>query len=115
MCRQIRGYGTRSVPTTDPVGRDQAEIADHLATSAERLQAQGIAQTEAQPESQEKFGDPQTISRRCYWIKQGDALMFRTAVIALLRSSAWPSANGSSPRYRGQRKWPSRWPCWPSN
>src|SRR5437773_2776108 len=35
-------------------------------------------------QSQEKFGDPATITRRCYWIKQGDALMFRTATIVLL-------------------------------
>src|SRR6266404_398554 len=82
--------GTRSVPTTDPVAPDpaaieiQAEIDDHLATAAERLQSQGFAENEARQKSQQKFGDAAAISRRCYWIKQGDALMFRSAVILLL-------------------------------
>src|SRR4051812_24538015 len=78
-------YGTRSVPPADPVAVEiEAEIADHLATAAEQLQSQGLAADQAQQKSQEKFGDPASIGRRCYWIKQGDYLMFRALVIALL-------------------------------
>jgi hypothetical protein len=80
-----QGDGTRRVPTTDPIAAQiEAEIADHLATSAELLEAQGIAAGAARRQTQEKFGDVATIGRRCYWIKQGDTLMFRTAVILLL-------------------------------
>jgi type II secretory pathway pseudopilin PulG len=69
----------------DPIAAEiQAEINDHLATSAEQLQSHGATSAEARAQSQEQFGDAATISRRCYWIKQGDALMFRTAVIVLL-------------------------------
>jgi type II secretory pathway pseudopilin PulG len=62
----------------------QAEIEDHLSTAAERLQSQGLAESDARQKSHEKFGDAAAISRRCYWIKQGDAVMFRAAVIGLL-------------------------------
>src|SRR5205085_6116348 len=69
----------------DPAAAEiQAEIDDHLSTAAERLRSQGLPENLARQQSQEKFGDALAISRRCYWIKQGDALMFRTAVIALL-------------------------------
>src|SRR5438552_17450825 len=69
----------------DPIAAQiEVEIADHLATAVERLKAQGLPSAEAQRTSQQKFGDTAAISRRCYWIKQGDALMFRTAVILLL-------------------------------
>jgi hypothetical protein len=79
------------VPTTlgDPVAAQiAAEIADHLATAAERLQARGVSPGEVQEKSQEKFGDAATISRRCYWIQQGDFLMFRGALIVLLSALA---------------------------
>jgi cell division protein FtsB len=72
-------------PGNDPVAAEiQAEIADHLATAAEKLQSQGLPTVEAREKSQAKFGDADLIGRRCYWIKQGDALMFRTAIIVLL-------------------------------
>jgi type II secretory pathway pseudopilin PulG len=72
-------------PGDDPIAAEiQAEITDHLATAAEQLQSQGAAPNEARQRSQAKFGDAAAISRRCYWIKQGDTLMFRTAIIALL-------------------------------
>src|SRR4051794_21930717 len=71
--------------TTDPIAVEiQAEIADHLATAAEQLQSQGLGADLARQKSQEQFGDVAAATRRCYWIKQGDALMFRTAVIVLL-------------------------------
>src|SRR6266850_1710062 len=76
---------TLRVPSPDPIAAEiRAEINDHLATTAEQLESQGLAADVAQQKSQEKFGDPATITRRCYWIKQGDALMFRAAVIVLL-------------------------------
>src|SRR5262245_60969693 len=69
----------------DPAAAEiQAEIHDHLATAAEQLQSQGATPEQARQTSQRKFGDAAAVSRRCYWIKQGDALMFRTAVILLL-------------------------------
>src|SRR5262245_23931133 len=71
--------------SADPIaGEIQAEIHDHLATAAEQLQSQGATSAEAHAQPQQKFGNAAAISRRCYWIKQGDALMFRTAVILLL-------------------------------
>jgi hypothetical protein len=74
--------GTRSVPATgDEIA---AEIADHLATATERLQARGVAPDAAQQQAAKKFGDAAAIGRRCYWIQHGDSLMFRYAVIALL-------------------------------
>jgi len=77
--------GAPSTPASDPAAAEiRAEIDDHLATSAEQLQSQGLAPHQARQLSQEKFGDPTAITRRCYWIKQGDTLMFRTAVILLL-------------------------------
>src|SRR4051812_4130527 len=81
------GEGGQNSPSgpTDPIAAEiQAEIADHLATAAEKLQSQGLSTNEAREKSHSKFGDPETISRRCYWIKQGDALMFRTTTIVLL-------------------------------
>ncbi len=73
------------LPGNDPVAAEiQAEIADHLATATEKLQSQGIASNEAREKSEAKFGDAATIGRRCYWIKQGDFLMFHTATIVLL-------------------------------
>jgi hypothetical protein len=69
----------------DPIAAEiQAEINDHLATAAEQLQSRGATAEQARQTSQQEFGNATAISRRCYWIKQGDALMFRTAVILLL-------------------------------
>src|SRR5438045_1954912 len=83
--RQQQTGGQSPPYAPDPIAAEiQAEIDDHLATAAEQLQSQGIATQEALQKSQQKFGDAAAISRRCYWIKQGDALMFRTAVILLL-------------------------------
>ena len=77
--------GTRSVPTTDPIAAQiEAEIADHLATSAERLTAAGTPTDEAQRQTRKKFGDVAAIGRRCWWIQQGDALMFRGAIVSLI-------------------------------
>jgi hypothetical protein len=73
------------LPATDPIAAEiKAEISDHLATAAEQLASQGVAADEARQRSEEKFGDPFAIGRRCYWIRQGDTLMFRTVIIVLL-------------------------------
>lgn len=76
--------GALRVPSPDPAGEIEAEIADHLATAAERLEQQGLAADAAKRRAEENFGDPAAISRRCFWIKQGDTVMFRSAVIGLL-------------------------------
>jgi len=60
------------------------EIADHLATAADQLQKSGISAADARQKAEEAFGDREAISRRCYWIKAGDTVMFRAAVIGLL-------------------------------
>jgi hypothetical protein len=74
-----------AAPATDPVAAEiEAEISDHLTTAAEQLRSQGLAADEAFRKSEKRFGDATAIGRRCYWIRQGDTLMFRTAVIVLL-------------------------------
>jgi type II secretory pathway pseudopilin PulG len=89
----------------DPVANQiEAEIADHLATSAEQLEAQGAHSDDARRISQEKFGDPAAIGRRCYWIKQGDYLMFRTAVILLLTVVCLVLALAVFSSWRSQRQ-----------
>lgn len=71
--------------SADPVIEEiEAEIRDHLATAAEQLQARGASPAEAHEKTQALFGDAYAIGRRCYWIKQGDTLMFRAAVVLLL-------------------------------
>jgi hypothetical protein len=62
----------------------EAEIFDHLATSAEKLTAAGASADEARRQTQEKFGDARAIGRRCWWIKQGDTLMLRGTLIGLI-------------------------------
>lgn len=82
---QANSTSSNSADPRDQVANAiDAEIADHLATSSDRLLAQGLDAHAARKQSQEQFGDVAAISRRCYWIKQGDYLMFRTAVIILL-------------------------------
>lgn len=79
--------GDREQPASgvDPVAAQiEAEIADHLATSAEQLAAGGLTPADARLQTQEKFGDIAAIGRRCWWIKQGDSLMFRGAIISLI-------------------------------
>jgi hypothetical protein len=71
------------LPAT-PADAVDAEIADHLATAAAQLQAQGTPPEAAQRAAQEKFGDVASIRRHCYWIDHGETLMFRTAVLVLL-------------------------------
>src|SRR6476660_5307031 len=96
-------------PGDDPVAAEiQAEIADHLATAAEKLQSQGLPTDQAQQKSQAQFGDPANIGRRCYWIKQGDALMFRTAIIVLLTLLSCALGAMAFNGYRSQRQMAER-------
>src|SRR5258707_15214770 len=78
--------GDRDAPApADPLATEiEAEIADHLATAAERLEAHGVSSRDDRQKSQDRFGDAIVIGRRCYWIKQGDTLMFRGALLILL-------------------------------
>jgi hypothetical protein len=81
----LPGDRERPAAPVDPVAAQiEAEFADHLATSTERLTSQGASPGEAGRRSQEKFGDAAAIGRRCWWIQQGDALMFRVAVVSLI-------------------------------
>ena len=69
----------------DPVAAEiQAEINDHLATAAERHRSAGLGEAESREKAREAFGDVREIGRRCYWIKQGDSLMYRGAIALLL-------------------------------
>src|SRR5205823_389692 len=70
----------------------------------EQLQSQGLAADIAREKSQEQFGDPATIKGRCYWIKQGDALMFRTATIVLLALLCLALGFTTFGSYRSQRQ-----------
>ena len=68
-------------PTAEQIA---AELADHLAASAQELSRQGVPAAEAARQAQEKFGDVETVSRQCYWVQQGDTIMFRRLTIALV-------------------------------
>jgi len=61
-----------------------AEIADHLASAVAQFQAQGAPPAAAERTAHDRFGDVTAIRRRCYWIHEGESLMFRTAVLVLL-------------------------------
>lgn len=77
----------RSVPSSFPLSPREAieaEIADHLASAAEALQDQGTPRGEALRLAHARFGDVESIRRRCYWVQQGDTIMFRTVVVLFL-------------------------------
>jgi hypothetical protein len=80
---QPAAEGTPRVPPTSADAID-AEIADHLASTAERLAAHGAPPEAARQAAHQHFGDVPSIRRRCYWIREGESLMFRTAVLVLL-------------------------------
>lgn len=61
-----------------------AEIADHLATAADDLVRRGEAKDHAARTAIARFGDVARIKRQCWWIHNGEDVMFRTAGIALL-------------------------------
>jgi hypothetical protein len=61
-----------------------AEIADHLAAAADDLVRRGQAEDEATRAALARFGDVARIKRQCWWIHNGEDVMFRTAGIALL-------------------------------
>ncbi|HEV7225898.1 MAG TPA: hypothetical protein VGN42_24540, partial [Pirellulales bacterium] len=63
-----------------------AEIADHLATAAADIARRGQGLDEAEAISRERFGDVAGVRRKCWWIQQGDQIMFRWLGMALLAS-----------------------------
>jgi hypothetical protein len=68
-------------PTAEQIS---AELADHLAASAGELERRGIPAADAEAQAREKFGDVSAVSRQCYWVQQGDTIMFRRVTIALV-------------------------------
>jgi cytochrome c-type biogenesis protein CcmH/NrfF len=61
-----------------------AEIADHLSAAASDLVRRGEAEEQAARLALARFGDVARVKRRCWWIHNGEEVMFRTAGIALL-------------------------------
>lgn len=61
-----------------------AEIADHLAAAADDLVRRGEAEDQAARMAIARFGDVARVKRQCWWIHNGEDVMFRTAGIALL-------------------------------
>jgi len=74
---------------TSPGSRDvsdaiAAEIQDHLASAAEKIARQGTDDEQARQLAAKNFGNPEQIQRRCWWIQQGDQVMFRGIAVTLL-------------------------------
>ncbi len=61
-----------------------AEIADHLAAAAGDFMRRGEAEDQAARLALARFGDVAHVKRKCWWIHNGEDVMFRTAGIALL-------------------------------
>ncbi|HEV3137886.1 MAG TPA: permease prefix domain 1-containing protein [Pirellulales bacterium] len=61
-----------------------AEIADHLAAAANDLVRRGEAEEQAARLALARFGDVARVKRQCWWIHNGEEVMFRTVGIALL-------------------------------
>ena len=61
-----------------------AEIADHLAAAARDLLRRGEAEDQADRLALARFGDVARVKRQCWWIHNGEEVMFRTAGIGLL-------------------------------
>jgi hypothetical protein len=78
-----------AVASGDPeVAAIRAEISDHLATAAERLEAEGASPAESQRAAAAAFGDVGEVGRRVYWIRQGDVLIWRGAIALLVAGLA---------------------------
>ena len=61
-----------------------AEFEDHLASAAAALAQRGAGVDDAQRLAGQAFGDVTLIKRRCWWIQQGDRVMFRAVTIGLM-------------------------------
>lgn len=88
-----RSGGDRSVgdaaASADPeAAAIQAEIGDHLATAAERHEAAGASPAESRQAAVAEFGDVGEVGRRVYWIRRGDALLWRGAIALLVAGLA---------------------------
>ena len=61
-----------------------AEIADHLAAATGDLVRRGEAEEQAARLALARFGDVARVKRQCWWIHNGEEVMFRMAGIGLL-------------------------------
>jgi len=66
--------------------RDQiaAEIEDHLGLAAQAHTRRGTSVDEAREMAAAAFGDVEAIKRSCWWVQQGDQVMFRAVTVSLL-------------------------------
>ncbi len=76
--------GPEQQSNNDNVTNDiAAELADHLAESTAAARVKGLNEEQAKAHAAGRFGDVAAILRQCWWIKKGDAIMFRSAAIIL--------------------------------
>ncbi len=76
--------GPEQQSNNDNVTNDiAAELADHLAESTAAARVRGLNEEQAKAHAAGCFGDVAAILRQCWWIKKGDAIMFRSAAIIL--------------------------------
>lgn len=61
----------------------EAEIADHLASAAAEIVGAGCSALDAEQRARERFGNVAAIRRKCWWIQQGDQIMWRWFGIGL--------------------------------
>lgn len=62
----------------------EAEIADHLALSADESSRRGLPPDAAAADALRRFGDVAAVRRKCWWIQQGDQIMFRALAAGVL-------------------------------
>ena len=77
-----RGGGESSSGSLDE--QLAAEIADHLAAAAGDFIRRGEAEDQAATLALARFGDVARVKRQCWWIHNGEEVMFRTVGIGLL-------------------------------
>jgi len=61
----------------------EAEIADHLASSASALVRDGADPVAAEEQARRSFGNVSRVAWQCLWIRLGDQIMFRAATIVI--------------------------------
>ncbi len=75
------GPPTRGAPTPDDIAD---ELADHLASRTEELQARGKAAETAAAQALREFGDVNQVRRRLYWVHFGDQIMSQRWLFAAM-------------------------------
>ena len=62
-----------------------AELADHLALSAtEAIRQNGLSKEEAFRVAKKRFGNVTLVRWKCWWVKQGDFVMRRAAIVVAI-------------------------------